>query len=273
MSVRRLSSRPLPRIAIRERQGQFHLTLNLSTATMELSSAEMLLTTGSDHDLRVLSNLVSAQAELKELGRTDPALPAEPAHPRIGGGTRLSADERAVLNRYFLEREAHTAEVERIRRERATRIAESENRTRVLLSDAEQLPSIKLLLSKPVELFRTDRNDDRFFVLYQDQLWASLLDLDEDQWTGLIKQDVAREKRRLDRALGQTSKPRLRTAIPTDVRRAVWARDGGVCAKCGSRERLEFDHIIPVSQGGSTTERNLELLCETCNRVKADQLG
>jgi 5-methylcytosine-specific restriction endonuclease McrA len=34
------------------------------------------------------------------------------------------------------------------------------------------------------------------------------------------------------------------------------------------RERLEFDHIIPVSKGGSNTARNLELRCETCNRKK-----
>jgi tetratricopeptide (TPR) repeat protein len=60
-----------------------------------------------------------------------------------------------------------------------------------------------------------------------------------------------------------------RTTIPEDVRHAVWRRDEGRCVQCGSQEKLEFDHIIPVSRGGSNTERNLQLLCEPCNRSKS----
>src|SRR5688572_23046345 len=41
-----------------------------------------------------------------------------------------------------------------------------------------------------------------------------------------------------------------REAIPATVRDEVWKRDGECCSKCGSQERLEFDHIIPVSMGG-----------------------
>ncbi len=63
-----------------------------------------------------------------------------------------------------------------------------------------------------------------------------------------------------------------RDAIPSEVRREVWRRDGGKCVKCGSREKLEYDHIIPVSKGGSNTARNIELLCEACNRAKSDTI-
>jgi hypothetical protein len=63
-----------------------------------------------------------------------------------------------------------------------------------------------------------------------------------------------------------------RESIPQSVRNAVWNRDKGRCVDCGSRERLEYDHIIPIAKGGSNTARNLELRCETCNRKKGAKI-
>jgi hypothetical protein len=59
-----------------------------------------------------------------------------------------------------------------------------------------------------------------------------------------------------------------RERIPKEVQREVWRRDNGKCVECGSQEKLEYDHIIPVSKGGSNTARNIQLLCEKCNRKK-----
>jgi hypothetical protein len=59
-----------------------------------------------------------------------------------------------------------------------------------------------------------------------------------------------------------------RAPIPESVKLFVWQRDKSQCVKCGSREQLEFDHIIPIAMGGSSTERNVQLLCEACNRSK-----
>ena len=63
-----------------------------------------------------------------------------------------------------------------------------------------------------------------------------------------------------------------RERIPEAVRLFVWQRDEGRCVACGTRERLEFDHIIPVAEGGGSTERNVQLLCEACNRRKGRQV-
>lgn len=64
-----------------------------------------------------------------------------------------------------------------------------------------------------------------------------------------------------------------REPIPDNVKIFVWQRDKGRCVMCGSQEKLEFDHIIPLALGGSNTERNIQLLCEKHNRNKGARIG
>ncbi len=61
--------------------------------------------------------------------------------------------------------------------------------------------------------------------------------------------------------------------ISQEVKDLVWNRDNGKCVQCGSNEKLEFDHIIPFSKGGANTYRNIQLLCEKCNREKSNKIG
>jgi 5-methylcytosine-specific restriction endonuclease McrA len=68
--------------------------------------------------------------------------------------------------------------------------------------------------------------------------------------------------------MGQAPLPNQRGAIPTDVKQLVCHRDRGSCRMCGSNNELQFDHIIPISAGGSSTETNLQILCGPCNRRK-----
>lgn len=70
-----------------------------------------------------------------------------------------------------------------------------------------------------------------------------------------------------------TNKEGKREQIPQDVMDKVWNRDGGRCINCGSQENLEFDHLIPVSKGGATTYRNIQLLCKKCNIEKSNKIG
>ena len=61
--------------------------------------------------------------------------------------------------------------------------------------------------------------------------------------------------------------------IPETVKNAVWNRDNGCCVYCGSNINIEYDHIIPFSKGGSNTYKNIQILCQSCNRVKSNNIG
>jgi hypothetical protein len=73
-------------------------------------------------------------------------------------------------------------------------------------------------------------------------------------------------------------RPRVlkRVAPPQWVRRAVLYRDRGMCALCGmdisgllNISTIEnFDHIVPLAQGGLNDITNIQLLCEGCNKAK-----
>ena len=62
--------------------------------------------------------------------------------------------------------------------------------------------------------------------------------------------------------------------VPEGLRYRVLKAANGRCALCGVRqgeERLEVDHIIPRSKGGSNDFENLQALCGPCNRSKSNR--
>lgn len=117
-------------------------------------------------------------------------------------------------------------------------------------------------------------------IFYYDSDWYfTRADISLDDARVLIeatkKRNQEKLRREIERARNMLEGQKTRTHrqnIPDSVKSVVWNRDGGKCVKCGSREKLEFDHIIPVSKGGSNTARNLQLLCERCNRQKGNRI-
>ena len=65
-----------------------------------------------------------------------------------------------------------------------------------------------------------------------------------------------------------------RQQISGDVRHAVYVRDNYRCRMCGKGDEdydLQIDHIKPVSKGGTNHIRNLQTLCEDCNKEKGNK--
>jgi hypothetical protein len=132
-------------------------------------------------------------------------------------------------------------------------------------------------IDEPVALL-TDDETRRTWWLFRDHFYWEDEGYEAREVKALILERVSRKDRRLQRALALMEQqealvPPGRTPISDEVKIFVWNRDGGRCVKCGSAERLEFDHVIPVSLGGANTPRNLQLLCEPCNRGKGASIA
>lgn len=61
-----------------------------------------------------------------------------------------------------------------------------------------------------------------------------------------------------------------RKSIPPSVRAQV-KPEGAICYVCRSRYATQIDHIVPLSQGGSSEIENLAPICVPCHRVKQNR--
>jgi hypothetical protein len=63
--------------------------------------------------------------------------------------------------------------------------------------------------------------------------------------------------------------------IPFRTKMRVVRRDNYTCQHCTKHlqdPEVEFDHIIPLSKGGSSDEHNIRLTCHDCNHDKSDRV-
>lgn len=69
---------------------------------------------------------------------------------------------------------------------------------------------------------------------------------------------------------------RKRPSLEPQRRWAILQRDNFTCAYCGARpgnDKLEVDHIVPVSRRGSDHDANLVTACARCNQGKSDSIS
>ena len=63
----------------------------------------------------------------------------------------------------------------------------------------------------------------------------------------------------------------MRKRLTETAKKQIFIRDKFECQYCGSKEDLEIDHIIPLSQGGNNEDSNLITACHRCNSLKGDK--
>lgn len=163
---------------------------------------------------------------------------------------------------------------ERLRIEFPTQALEDQQSQPVFLNDKEPFRD-----RRP----RLHSNEHRFLgiVLYQNHFYCVETDAVNQysikEAVALIKGKAVTEERDFKRirrevkAVDQLSNRRGEypgPLIPEAVQLVVYARDNGRCVQCGSKEKIQFDYVVPFAIGGSMTTDNIYILCQVCRLRK-----
>jgi hypothetical protein len=148
--------------------------------------------------------------------------------------------------------------------------------TKFYMEESQYRSLLELQLQHPVRVMNDPASKKQWWMFKGEFWW------EDDGCSSTDVQFILTEKfeqtiRKLKKALARVSQTKAnprneRQHIPDNIKLLVWQRDGGRCVNCGSQLRLEYDHIIPIAKGGSNTARNIQLLCENCNRSKGANL-
>ncbi|MDD5678419.1 MAG: HNH endonuclease [Kiritimatiellae bacterium] len=203
---------------------------------------------------------------------------------------RLRANVDEIAQQYFKKEERNVEIWSFLDNEATKKKARAEFKANSIkaikmISDANSVP---VAINKETHLFKllnpifyADEYKYRnsIFFLFRGSIYAATGPYTQAECALLVAEMADKERKVFESLARRQDGPELREAIaersriPEKTRIAVWRRDQGKCAHCGSRRHLEYDHIIPVAEGGGNTVRNIELLCQECNRSKGKRIG
>ena len=129
-----------------------------------------------------------------------------------------------------------------------------------------------------MELLINKIADGVFYITFNDR---ALLREFNFMASGFVR-DVAKHDTLLDAQITKLFKRDgvlERVDIPEWAKRAVFFRDRGRCVMCDKDlsgtlslyNEKNYDHIVPLAQGGINDVSNLQLLCKECNAKKQDK--
>ena len=58
-------------------------------------------------------------------------------------------------------------------------------------------------------------------------------------------------------------------AVNSALKKIIGDKRGFVCAKCGRKDKLELDHVIPFALKRTTNFNEIQLLCVECHHAKS----
>lgn len=79
------------------------------------------------------------------------------------------------------------------------------------------------------------------------------------------------EKKRVHRENRRARERNAPGVLSTDIKTKLFALQKGKCPVCRSKlsAKTDLDHILPLCLGGANEDKNVQLLCQSCNRSKS----
>lgn len=115
--------------------------------------------------------------------------------------------------------------------------------------------------------------EDGQFATYDFQTWRELSEYraqhfrqEEDDWVRTVSTEI-----QVPRVIRLMDYDRLPKQTVKFNRRNIFARDNNQCQYCGKKfptSELSLDHVIPRSQGGTSSWENIVCACVNCNVKK-----
>ncbi len=138
--------------------------------------------------------------------------------------------------------------------------------TKVLVLNRAYLPVHITSVRRAMALLYQDiaRAVDSQYRTFDFASWADLSA--EEDAIGLVNRVI-----RVPRVILLVAYDRVPKRYVRFSRFNIYARDQNMCQYCGrqfSRSDLNLDHVVPRSQGGTSTWENVVCSCHRCNRVK-----
>ncbi|MCD8297062.1 MAG: HNH endonuclease, partial [Prevotella sp.] len=89
----------------------------------------------------------------------------------------------------------------------------------------------------------------------------------------MMDDDVTNKRGIYDYVLSHDERKLNIRAFSPAMKRAAYERQKGICSLCGQHfefGKMQGDHIVPWSKGGTTTADNCQMLCQRCNATRGN---
>lgn len=167
---------------------------------------------------------------------------------------------------------AHNLEKERILNEEFTRLKKEKEDQIIANNDLiikKKIKEERLIKEKIQKQELSEQRQSEKDEQFKERVKRGILEKERKK---NLESDAIQELINLGKLSDNYSFQNIRVPIPSHIKEAVWKRDKQICVNCESDRDLEFDHIIPVSKGGSNSINNIQLLCQKCNRTKTNKI-